>query len=246
MKAQASRSNRSGDQSRPAASSEPDIGDALSNVGEAAPFLDILPQADLTPKVRQALEALMSQNDRLRRDLNQSKARLAELEEIADTDPLLPILNRRAFIRELTRIMSFADRYDVSASMLYFDLDNLKAINDSHGHDAGDAVLKHIARLLTDHIRASDAVGRLGGDEFGVILARADLKTALRKGETLANLIETQSVRWKGHRIKVTTSLGAYSFQQGENPDSAIAQADQAMYKQKTARKNTIGLSLKR
>jgi diguanylate cyclase (GGDEF)-like protein len=246
MKAHASRSNQSGDQGRAQASSEYGTRQSLSDIGDTAPFLDILPQAELTPKVSQALQALMSQNDRLRRDLNQSKARLAELEEIADTDPLLPVLNRRAFVRELTRIMSFAERYDVHASMLYFDLDNLKAINDRHGHDAGDAALNHVARLLTNNVRASDAVGRLGGDEFGVMLARADLATALRKGEALADLIKTQSVQWKGHLINVTTSLGAYSFQQGENPDSAIAQADKAMYKQKSGRKNTIGLSLKR
>jgi PleD family two-component response regulator len=95
-----------------------------------ASILDI-PDIEFTPKVRQAIVALMGEVDRLRRDLQQSQARIAHLEQLADQDPLTPVANRRAFVRELTRMMSFADRYDAVSSLVYFDLNGLKPVNDT-------------------------------------------------------------------------------------------------------------------
>ena len=205
------------------------IGDTMSIMG--------IPEAELTPKVRDAILALVAEVDQLRRDLQRSENRLAELEELADTDPLVPILNRRAFLRELTRIMAFADRYSVQASLLYFDLDNLKKVNDEYGHSAGDAALRHVGNLFEKHVRASDAVGRLGGDEFGIILARANLDAALKKGELLAQILKNKPLRWQGKQIPLSASHGAYSFMQGEEANTALARADEAMYQQKAARK---------
>src|SRR5690242_21775827 len=96
-----------------------------------------VPEAEMTPRVRQALMGLLGEVDRLRRELDDSRNRIAFLERLADEDSLMPIANRRAFVRELSRMMAFAQRYGTPASVIYFDLDGLKAVNDEHGHAAG-------------------------------------------------------------------------------------------------------------
>ena len=89
-------------------------------------------------------------------------------------------------MRELTRYIAFTGRYNTPASLIYFDLNLLKKVNDTHGHAAGDAVLKHFSRVLLAHVRDSDCVARLGGDEFAVLLTHADQEQALKKADLLA------------------------------------------------------------
>ena len=107
---------------------------------------------------------------RLAAELQASHARITELEARIDVDPLTETLNRRGFERELTRSLAYVKRYAVSAALVYLDLDDFKPVNDRHGHAAGDAVLKAIAATLVRHVRASDVVARIGGDEFVVLL----------------------------------------------------------------------------
>src|SRR4051794_41410327 len=118
-----------------------------------------------------AAAALARENAELRAELLALRARLAEAEGLADRDALTPLLNRRALMRELARTLAAVERYGRPASLVYFDLDGLKAINDRFGHAAGDAVLRAVAQRLIGHVRASDVAGRMGGDEFAVILA---------------------------------------------------------------------------
>ncbi|MBI3707288.1 MAG: GGDEF domain-containing protein, partial [Proteobacteria bacterium] len=131
---------------------------AARQVGDVTSIMDI-PEAEFTPKVRAAIMTLMAEVEKLRKELQQSQARIAFLERLADQDTLTPVANRRAFVRELSRMMSFAERYDTVSSVIYFDVNGLKAINDAHGHAAGDAVLAHVARVLTQSVRDSDFVG---------------------------------------------------------------------------------------
>ncbi len=113
---------------------------------------------------------LLAEIERLKSDLARAQRTIAELEARADVDPLLDILNRRGFERELKRSLAYLQRYQGEAALLFIDLDGFKAVNDRHGHAAGDALLKAVARELVGHVRASDVVGRLGGDEFGALL----------------------------------------------------------------------------
>ena len=133
-----------------------------------------IPESEFTPRVRDAIMGLMSEVDSLRRELGDTRKRLDEVEKSADQDGLLPLLNRRAFVRELTRYIAFTGRYNTPASLIYFDLNHMKKVNDTHGHAAGDAVLKHFSEVLQTQVRDSDSVGRLGGDEFGVLLSHAN------------------------------------------------------------------------
>jgi diguanylate cyclase (GGDEF)-like protein len=194
-----------------------------------------IPDAEFTPKVRDAIMGLMGEVDNLRRELNQTRARLDEMEKAADQDQLLPIRNRRAFVRELTRYIAFRGRYNTPASLIYFDLNLLKKVNDTHGHAAGDAVLKHFSDVLLTHVRDSDCVARLGGDEFAVLLSHADQDQALKKADVLAQALSAQPTVWKGEPIPVTFSYGAFELNAGDNADIAMARADEAMYAQKRA-----------
>jgi diguanylate cyclase (GGDEF)-like protein len=196
-----------------------------------------IPDAEFTPKVRDAIMGLMGEVDNLRRELIQTRARLEDVEKTADQDGMLPLLNRRAFVRELTRYIAFTGRYNTPASLIYFDLNHLKRTNDTHGHAAGDAVLSHFADVLQAHVRDSDCVGRLGGDEFGVLLSHANQEQALKKADILATALENSPTSWNGHAIPISFAYGAFELKAGDNPDTAMARADQAMYAQKKSQR---------
>src|SRR6478752_9822450 len=144
-----------------------------------------LSATDMTPAVQAAIQTLMTEIDDLRGEVGRLKARLTETEGLADRDALTPLLNRRALIRELGRIRTFSQRYGAAASLVYFDMDDLKGVNDRFGHAAGDAAIKAVADRLLANVRESDIVGRMGGDEFAVILAQAERATAESKAAQL-------------------------------------------------------------
>jgi len=192
-----------------------------------------IPEEEFTPRVRDAIMTLMGEVDSLRRELQKTRERLGEVERTADQDQLLPLLNRRAFVRELTRYIAFADRYGTPATLLYFDLDGFKQVNDTYGHAAGDAVLAHFAATLVKQTRESDVVGRLGGDEFGVLLAHARVEQGLKKADVLAEKLQSEPTMWNGTAIPIRFSHGAFELKPGDTADLAMARADQAMYVQK-------------
>jgi diguanylate cyclase (GGDEF)-like protein len=194
-----------------------------------------IPESEFTPRVRDAIMGLMSEVDSLRRELGDTRKRLDEVEKTADQDGLLPLLNRRAFVRELTRYIAFTGRYNTPASLIYFDLNHMKKVNDTHGHAAGDAVLKHFSEVLQAHVRDSDSVGRLGGDEFGVLLSHANQDQALKKADALADTLRHKPVAWNGAQIEVSFAYGAFELKAGDNADIAMARADEAMYRHKKA-----------
>lgn len=194
-----------------------------------------IPEAEFTPRVREAIMNLMGEVDTLRKELVKTRERLEEVERFADQDHLLPLLNRRAFVRELTRYIAFAGRYGTPATLLYFDLDGFKQVNDTYGHAAGDAVLGQFANVLVANTRDSDVVGRLGGDEFGVLLAHANLEQGRRKADSLAENLKASPASWQGKLIPISFSYGAFELKGDDTPDLAMARADEAMYRQKKA-----------
>jgi diguanylate cyclase (GGDEF)-like protein len=195
-----------------------------------------VPDAELTPRVRTMLESLTGEVEALRRDLQSARDRLETAEREADQDQLLPVLNRRAFVRELGRHIALAARYGTPASLLYFDLDGFKLINDAYGHAGGDAVLANFARILCSHVRDSDVVGRLGGDEFGIILSHANEAQAHKKAAALMDALTASPADWNGQRLPVSFSFGAFELAAGENAETAMIRADDAMYAQKRGR----------
>jgi diguanylate cyclase (GGDEF)-like protein len=203
---------------------------------DAAAFLG-LSETDLTAPVQQALQTLLAEIDDLRAEVARLKSRLAEAEGLADQDALTPLLNRRAFMRELSRIRTFAQRYGSPASLIYFDVDGLKGINDRFGHAAGDAALKTVAERLLANVRESDIVGRMGGDEFAVILAQADRFTARTKAEALAATISDTPIELGDWSAPMRLSFGVRDISAALDPEALVAEADAAMYAMKRARK---------
>lgn len=195
-------------------------------------------EAELTPAVKGALQTLLGEIDDLRGEVGRLRARLTEAEDIADRDALTPLLNRRAFVRELGRIRTFAQRYGSPASLVYFDLDDLKGVNDRFGHAAGDAALGAVAERLAANVRDSDVVGRMGGDEFAVILAQADQATAEAKASALARAVEAEPLRFGDWTAPLHVSFGVRQITQDLDAEGLVAEADAAMYARKRARRS--------
>lgn len=195
-----------------------------------------IPPEELTPRVREALTALVSEIQKLREELESTRARVDELAHLADTDPLLGVSNRRAFVRDLNRAIAMAERYETPSALVFADLNDLKKINDAFGHAAGDAALAHVASILSANIRQTDAVGRLGGDEFGIILTQNDQPTAKQKAQSLAELVAATPVEWRGKTFTAHISCGVVEIRKGATIEEALQLADTAMYEVKKAR----------
>ncbi|SVE24668.1 uncharacterized protein METZ01_LOCUS477522, partial [marine metagenome] len=170
-----------------------DLGVAVPN--DSAMFMGI-PETELTPKVRNAIVVLTQEVENLRGEVERANSHLAQVERLADEDALVPIRNRRAFMREMSRVISYNERYNAVSSLIYFDLNNFKEINDKFGHAMGDVTLMHAANSLINNLRASDLLGRLGGDEFGVILNHTNAERAQLKGRDLARAIQATPVEY--------------------------------------------------
>ena len=192
-----------------------------------------VPEHQLTPQVRTAFNVMISEIDSLRLDVEQLKLSLAEAEASADHDALAPVYNRRAFIREAQRILAMVKRHEIEASMIYFDLNNFKAINDAHGHPAGDEVIRTVGELLIRQTRETDIVGRIGGDEFAVVLTHLGSEAAAIKAETLAATICTERILHKGAPLYVSAAYGIAHLGLTDTAERALARADEAMYADK-------------
>ncbi len=190
----------------------------------------VRPDGPVTAEEAQALSAEITA---LREEVTRLNIRLAEAESLADTDVLAPVLNRRAFMRELQRIISFVGRYESHAALLYFDLDGFKSVNDRFGHPAGDAALRTVAGRLLANVRESDIVGRLGGDEFAVILVQADAEIARVKSRLLVELLAQDPVTFDGAEFTVRGTCGVCELNAEMDAEQALARADAAMFLRK-------------
>jgi len=189
-----------------------------------------VPDSHLTPHVRAAFNAMIGEIDSLRLDVEQLKLDLAEAAASADHDPLVPVYNRRAFMREASRVMAMVKRHEVEASLVYFDLNTFKDVNDQYGHAAGDAMLRAVGETLIRQTRETDIVGRIGGDEFGVVLTHVNPEAARAKGEALAAAICTDKIMFDGANLYASAAIGIVPFNPGDTAEGVLAKADEAMY----------------
>jgi diguanylate cyclase (GGDEF)-like protein len=173
---------------------------------------------------------LAEENERLRASLVQMQERVAELEQLADTDTLTPLPNRRRFVRELERVVALASRHGTPAALLYIDIDSLKAINDEHGHGVGDAALVHVATLLAGLVRSSDLAARIGGDEFALILDHLDHNSAIEAAERIARVIAESRLEVDGKAVALEASIGTAMILPGDSAEDAMKRADRNMY----------------
>jgi diguanylate cyclase (GGDEF)-like protein len=180
---------------------------------------------------------LAAEVERLQQQLVAARAQLAALEVRADIDPLTDLPNRRAFERELARSLAYVKRHGIAVALLYLDLDEFKRINDRHGHAAGDAMLRAVASVLGRHVRESDMVARIGGDEFALLLWNCDEHNARTKALVLEASIGRTTAVHEGVALSAGASVGAAVLLPLDAPAETIARGDLAMYARKAARR---------
>ncbi len=176
----------------------------------------------------------------LRRSLGKLERQRRRLRELARKDALTGLLNRRSFFLKANSIVARASAdCDRAAWVLMMDLDHFKRINDTYGHHAGDFCLKAVASLLEREIRKEDALGRLGGEEFSMVIMATGKEDASELAERICRSIESKIILLNENRIEMTGSIGLAVVNDGENDiGEALRRADKAMYRAKAAGRN--------
>jgi diguanylate cyclase (GGDEF)-like protein len=170
-----------------------------------------------------------------------------EIEEewrIARTDPLTGLANRRHFDEQLTRIVSESLKYGAPASLIVADVDHFKKVNDTYGHEAGDEVLKTIARIFMSCIRAEDVCARYGGEEIAILLPETTVARAHEVAERVRRAIASSAVQHKENEIPVTASFGVAGYPESTGlRDGLFPAADRALYVAKDRGRNCVSLA---
>lgn len=185
--------------------------------------------AELKARLRVAIRSVQMQQD---------------LSRLALTDALTGIANRRAILDQLRREIASRNRTGRALTVVMLDIDHFKRVNDTYGHGVGDQVIKETANLMVSHLRANDRVGRLGGEEFGIILPDTTAENAMltlerlgRKQAALAFHSET------GETFHATISIGVAEHQRAEDADAVLSRADAALYEAKETGRNRVCLA---
>jgi len=178
---------------------------------------------------------LLAEVRHLRERVAELQQRIEQLDELAHQDVLMALPNRRGFMRELERLVARAARYGTPAAMLFVDLDGLKMINDTFGHQAGDQALIQVAQLLSAGVRRGDIVGRLGGDEFGILLEQANVTSARETAVRLGEQIAACDFLHDGDALPLSVAIGVAMIDGQASPTEVMAQADEEMYRRKVA-----------
>ena len=169
---------------------------------------------------------------------------VVKLRHASRRDALTGLLNRRAMDEEIEREWQRCLRGRPPFAVLLVDIDGFKGINDSQGHVAGDRVLAHVARLLHRHARTTDAVARIGGDEFLLLLVEVDETVALRSAERIRLEVERQPLQTGTNPVPATISIGVALLGRADpNAEAVIARADTALYRAKTEGRNRVDVA---
>jgi len=172
------------------------------------------------------VDGLIAENKALRQ-------RVEKLEELAARDTLTPLYNRRHFMAVLESCRHKILRRDQQYTVIYIDVDNLKGVNDSFGHAAGDAMLIAIADLLQNNLRSCDVAARLGGDEFVILLDCMPVNEAKMKAECFGGAVARLQLEFDGKIVQPHISLGYANVDPQLSPEDILAEADRHMYAQK-------------
>jgi diguanylate cyclase (GGDEF)-like protein len=163
----------------------------------------------------------------------------ASLERLTVTDPLTGALNRRGFFEQAATAIAQARRRAMPAAVIMFDIDRFKTINDKHGHDAGDVVLRAFTAIIGSGLRAGDLLGRMGGEEFALLLPASSSEQALATAERLRACVRTDVIHPGGAEEAVTTSAGVAAISGSDRPEAALSAAlgaaDAALFAAKRA-----------
>jgi two-component system, cell cycle response regulator len=161
------------------------------------------------------------------------------LEALLFEDPLTKLSNRRFILTQLGAAVSAARRHERALAVAVIDIDHFKAVNDEHGHAAGDRVLAAVAGSMRQHLRAEDQLGRLGGEEFLALLPDAGAAAAATTAEKLRDGVAALAVEYEGRELAVTISAG-WAAWEGESPEKLLRRADEALYEAKRSGRDRV------
>jgi diguanylate cyclase (GGDEF)-like protein/PAS domain S-box-containing protein len=168
------------------------------------------------------------------RDITEQKNMEKELVRLADTDNLTGLFNRRIFLERLAHEINRFQRYGTAVVLMMLDLDHFKKVNDTYGHAAGDKVLREFARILRKTVRVTDVSGRVGGEEFAVLLPETTMDIAMPVAQRILRLVRESTVVIDGKEIRFTVSIGLSQVHaEDTHPEPLLARADAAMYQAK-------------
>jgi diguanylate cyclase (GGDEF)-like protein len=164
-----------------------------------------------------------------------------ELRVQASTDVLTGVMSRRAFNEQGDREIARTKRYGSPLSCVLIDADYFKSVNDTYGHGAADLALKHLASICSRELRTADSLGRIGGEEFAIMLPDTDLATAMEFSERLRKIIAASPLALNGTKIRITASIGVAQYAEAmRNFDGLLSNADFAMYDAKNSGRNRV------
>jgi len=195
------------------------------NIADVA-FIMGIPAAELTAKVQEALSIIMTEFDRVRGELDHTKVHAHYLEELTDSHPFLPVMSRRALLRELSRVLARAERTETDSSFLYLDITNFEDIKRTLGRLAAEAALAHAVAVLGESLRGSDFVGGLEGNDLGVILTVTEDGAAVEKSQELVAAVAGRPFEWQGRTVDLAVAWGLHAFSAGESVDDILEAAD--------------------
>jgi len=190
--------------------------------------------------VTELVEHLLAYAAQAERQLAAQRERIAQLETASMTDELTGIANRRGFADYLRRTLHAASRHTEHGVVAFLDVDDFKQVNDNYGHAAGDAALVHVAEVLTTSTRLSDFVARLHGDEFAVLLVRADTAQAEARLRAIQRRLATEPLVWREQEISIQVSFGLAAYGPESEPAGLMQKVDVEMYRQKRARRDEL------
>lgn len=164
-----------------------------------------------------------------------------KIKELAITDGLTGLYNYRYFHERLSEALARSDRFPENVSLILVDVDKFKQLNDTHGHQAGDMILKSLAQAISGELRRIDILARYGGDEFAIILPHTNEKGAKKVAEKIRQKVENISLKFKGQEIRVTITVGISTYTENSSTkDSLIEKADRALYEAKRLGRNRV------
>jgi diguanylate cyclase (GGDEF)-like protein len=198
----------------------------LSEIGDA-------PESE---RNRLLLERALAAAAQAQQTLADQRQRIAELEALSVTDELTGLANRRGFTMAANHALATMRRHGGTTALILVDLDDFKDINDTFGHAAGDYILCHVGQMLRGHVRDTDTVARIGGDEFALLLPGASPDLARYRASALTRVIDRAVARWQHALIPLAASFGLAQITAADTLADAIEQADQSMYRLKRER----------
>lgn len=189
-------------------------------------FIMGIPEGELTPSVQEALTIIMKEFDHQRDELEHAREYTSFLEDVADRHAFLPVMNRRALMRELALVLARAEQAETTSAFLYFHVRNAEEFRLTYGHGIAEMALVRTVEVLRERLRASDAIGSMDGHDFGVILAATEKDGALDKGRELIAALDGQTFVLGEGNYRLDVAYGFHLIEAGDTVDAVVDAAD--------------------